>query len=275
LLEQVVHLLQDLGFRPRFKKGEPQIRMHGAKTIEKLAWFFDGEKRQKLLSSMEARVRRPACWSDDERVTPNLMSTAVRSTRPIDLSGFVYSLEVEGAETFTTNTGIVVHNCIPIDPFYLAWKAREHGVTTKFIELAGEINHRTPEYVIEKLTAALNDRAKPAKGSKILVMGLAYKKDIDDPRESPAFEIIEMLLALGADVSYHDPHIPVAPRMRSWPDLPQMQSIDLNGDLARFDAAVIVTDHSAIDYATLAEELDLIIDTRGIYRQPLPNVVKA
>jgi len=179
-----------------------------------------------------------------------------------------------GFMRFNPGPGLGGH-CIPIDPFYLSWKAREHGVSTKFIELAGEINHRTPEYVIEKLTGALNDRAKPVKGSKILVLGLAYKKDIDDPRESPAFEIIDMLLGLGADVSYHDPHIPVAPSMRSWPDLPPMESIDLNGDLARFDATVIVTDHTAIDYQALAEQLDLIVDTRGIFRTPAPNIVKA
>ncbi len=179
-----------------------------------------------------------------------------------------------GFMRFNPGPGLGGH-CIPIDPFYLAWKAREHGVTTKFIEVAGEVNIQTPEYVIEKLVHALNDRRKPVRDSKILVLGLAYKKDIDDPRESPSFEIIEALLQLGADVSYHDPLIPTAPSMRSWPDLPPMHSIDLDTDLGRFDAAVLVTDHSDVDYDALADELDLIVDTRGIYRAPRPNVVKA
>ena len=107
-------------------------------------------------------------------------------------------------------------------------------------------------------------------------MGIAYKKDIDDPRESPAFEIIEGLLRLGAEVTYHDPHVPKAPRMRSWPDLPPMSSQALTEEMLRSkDAVVIVTDHSAVDYETVARHAPLIVDTRGIYRAPLPNVVKA
>ncbi len=275
LLEQAVLLLQDLGFRPGFKQGSSQIRLHGAATIESLAWYFDGEKQRKLEASMKTRKRRPTSRSDRERIGPDLTSARVKTVSSIDLSGFVYSLEVERAEAFSTNSGIVVHNCIPIDPFYLSWKAREHGVPTKFIELAGEINHRAPEYVLEKLAGALNDRSKPVKGSKVLVLGLAYKKDIDDPRESPSFEIIDGLLRLGADVSYHDPHIPVAPKMRSWPDLPPLTSTGLDNGLEKYDAVVIVTDHSTIDYEHLLEHSRLIIDTRGVYRESHPNVVKA
>lgn len=167
-------------------------------------------------------------------------------------------------------------HCIPLDPFYLAWKAREFGRSTRFIELAGELNVEMPHYVIEKLQLALNDREKPVKGSKILILGLAYKKDIDDPRESPAFELMDRLMALGADLSYHDPHIPTAPRMRSWPSFPVMHSQELNREvLAQVDAVVIVTDHSSIDYEMLAENARLIIDTRGVYREARENVVKA
>ncbi len=115
-----------------------------------------------------------------------------------------------GFMRFNPGPGLGGH-CIPLDPFYLAWKARESGQPTRFIELAGEINTQMPAYVIEKLTNALNEQGKSVKGSKILVLGLAYKPDIDDPRESPSFEIIELLLEKGAEVSYHDPHIPVAP----------------------------------------------------------------
>jgi len=171
-----------------------------------------------------------------------------------------------GFMRFNPGPGLGGH-CIPLDPFYLAWRAREAGVPTKFIELAGEINTAMPGYVIDKLQAALNEHGEAMKGAKILVLGLAYKPDIDDPRESPAFEIIDRLLALGAEVSYHDPHIPVAPSMRSWPDLPPMESVDLNSDtLAAADAAVLITDHKNVDYNLVLNHAPLIIDTRGVYR---------
>ncbi len=167
-------------------------------------------------------------------------------------------------------------HCISLDPFYLAWKAREYGQPTRFIELAGEVNVTMPAYVVEKLQLALNDREKAVKNAKVLVLGLAYKKDIDDPRESPAFELIDRLLALGAHVSYHDPHIPAAPRMRSWPDLPPMRSVELSADtLAAVDVVLIATDHGAVDYEFVAAHAPLIVDTRGIYRTNRPNVVKA
>ncbi len=171
-----------------------------------------------------------------------------------------------GFMRFNPGPGLGGH-CIPLDPFYLAWRAREAGVPTRFIELAGEINTAMPAYVIDRLKTALNDREKAAKGSKILVLGLAYKPNIDDPRESPAFEIIDLLLELGADVSYHDPHIPEAPSMRSWPDLPPMKSVDLSAEtLQETDAALIITDHKAVDYDLVLEHAPLIIDTRGVYR---------
>ncbi len=167
-------------------------------------------------------------------------------------------------------------HCIPLDPFYLTWKAREYGLSTRFIELAGEVNVRMPHYVVEKLQLALNDQGRAMKGSRVLVLGLAYKKDIDDPRESPAFEVIDILRHLGASICYHDPHVPRAPQMRSWPDLPAMVSEPLTPALLEAqDAVVIVTDHSAVDYELVARHASLIIDTRGVYRSPRANVVKA
>lgn len=167
-------------------------------------------------------------------------------------------------------------HCIPLDPFYLVWKAREYGITPKFIELAGEVNVQMPHYVLEKLQLALNDRGKSLKGSRVLLLGLAYKKDIDDARESPAFEILETLLGRGAEVCYHDPHVAKAPRTRARPDLPAMESRELTRELLeRQDAVLLVTDHSAVDYALIARHAPLVVDTRGVYRQPLPNVVKA
>lgn len=167
-------------------------------------------------------------------------------------------------------------HCIPVDPFYLSWKAREFGLAPRFIELAGQVNIEMPRWVVDKLQQALNRRGKPLHGSRVLVLGLAYKKDIDDPRESPSFEIIHRLLELGAVVSYHDPHVPRAPVMRSWPDLPAMASVDLDeATLGGVDAVLLITDHSSVDYPRVLEHAPLVVDTRGIYRQVHDNLVKA
>jgi UDP-N-acetyl-D-glucosamine dehydrogenase len=180
-----------------------------------------------------------------------------------------------GFMRFNPGPGLGGH-CIPLDPFYLTWKAREFKTSTRFIELAGEVNIGMPRYVIDKLIQALNDRHKPLKGSQVLLLGLAYKKDIDDPRESPSFELLELLLEHGAQVSYHDPHIPVAPSMRSWPELPRLESVALSPDVVRAaDAVLIATDHSSVDYDALARTAQLIVDTRGVYRDRRANVVKA
>ncbi len=180
-----------------------------------------------------------------------------------------------GFMRFNPGPGLGGH-CIPLDPFYLTWKAREYGITPKFIELAGEINVSMPHYVIEKLQDALNERGHPLKNSKVLVLGIAYKKDIDDPRESPSFELIELLLERGAEVSYHDPHIARMPSMRSWPDLPTLESQPLDAQLLAGQRAVLIaTDHTDVDYELVAKHAPLVIDTRGVYREPRDNVVKA
>jgi UDP-N-acetyl-D-glucosamine dehydrogenase len=174
----------------------------------------------------------------------------------------VYSMEVEGTGTFVTSYGIAVHNCIPIDPFYLTWKAREYGLSTRFIELAGEVNTGMPGYVVRRLAAALNEAGKPLRGTRVLVLGAAYKKNIADVRESPALEIIEKLQEAGARVDYHDPHIPLLPKGRRHQI--ELGSVALDG-LAQYDAAVVVTDHSGVDYEAVAAAVPLIIDTRNVY----------
>jgi len=167
-------------------------------------------------------------------------------------------------------------HCIPLDPFYLSWKARECGVDTKFIELAGEVNRRMPEYVVQRLQQALNERGKAIKGSKLLILGLAYKKDIGDIRESPAYQIIPRLVNLGAGITYHDPFVPVITRSRNWPDPLALTSQPLTKEtIASQDAVLIITDHTAVDYDLIARHAKLIIDSRGVYRKPLANVVKA
>jgi UDP-N-acetyl-D-glucosamine dehydrogenase len=167
-------------------------------------------------------------------------------------------------------------HCIPLDPFYLTWKAKEYGINSNFIEHAGEINRKMPDYVIEKLMLGLNERRKSIKDSKILVIGVAYKRDIDDPRESPAFESLTLLLKLGAKVDYYDPYIPILPKMREWRDIPQMKSITLSErKLKTFDATIIVTDHRCIDYENLKKNSSLIVDTRGVFKKGAGNIIKA
>jgi len=166
-----------------------------------------------------------------------------------------------GFQPFYPGPGLGGH-CIPIDPFYLSYKAREHGMSTRFIELAGEINCAMPEHVVGKVAEALNRKGRPVNGSKILVLGLAYKKDIEDVRESPSLEIISLLLERGADVSYNDPHVPRTHRMRNY-DL-EMESVPLGqAVLGRADAVLICTDHSAYDYEFIVENSSLVIDTRN------------
>ncbi|GAB4136452.1 MAG: nucleotide sugar dehydrogenase [Planctomycetaceae bacterium] len=167
-----------------------------------------------------------------------------------------------GFQAFYPGPGLGGH-CIPIDPFYLTWLARKQGLATRFIELAGEVNSRMPEYVISRLTEFLNEHGKPIKGSKICLLGMAYKKDVDDPRESPSFELMELLLARGADLTYNDPHIPALPKMRHW-DLPAMTSTELTPEfLASQDCVLIATDHSAYDYADIVKHARFVLDTRN------------
>lgn len=169
-----------------------------------------------------------------------------------------------GFQAFTPGPGLGGH-CIPIDPFYLTWIARRFGQNTKFIELAGEINTNMPHYVVHRITEALNERGKPIKGSKILVLGAAYKKDVDDPRESPSFELIERLMHLGADVNYNDPHIPEVPSMRR--NAPRMKSLPLTAEnLAAQDCSLICTDHTAYDWNFIVEHSGLVVDTRNATR---------
>lgn len=165
-------------------------------------------------------------------------------------------------------------HCIPIDPFYLTWKAREYGLHTRFIELSGEVNRAMPEYVLGKLMDGLNESGKALKGSRVLVLGIAYKKNVDDMRESPSVEIMELIEAKGGVVAYSDPHVPVFPKMRE-------HHFELNSEpltaenLASFDAVVLATDHDKFDYALIEAQAKLIVDSRGKYRAPASHIIKA
>ena len=166
-------------------------------------------------------------------------------------------------------------HCIPIDPFYLTWKAREYGVNTRFIELAGEVNSHMPDYVIGKTVLALNGNGRSIKGSKVLILGISYKKNVDDMRESPSVEVMDRLHKLGADIAYSDPHVAV------FPHIPGHHCFNLSNTpitaetLASFDCVVLTTDHDKFDYPLIAEHAKLIVDTRGRFRDGSPKVVKA
>lgn len=176
-----------------------------------------------------------------------------------------------GFTAYQPGPGLGGH-CIPIDPFYLTWKAREYGVHTRFIELAGEVNSAMPDYVMMKLAGALNDRCKSIKGSKVLVLGIAYKKNVDDMRESPSVILMEKLRDAGAEVSYSDPHVPVFPETREHHF--NLSSVDLNvANIGQFDCLLLATDHDRFDY-DLITKASLVVDSRG--RLPAAtNVVKA
>jgi len=167
-----------------------------------------------------------------------------------------------GFQAFYPGPGLGGH-CIPIDPFYLSWVARKYGMPTRFIELAGEINTSMPQYVVKRVIEALNEQGKPLKGAKICLLGAAYKKDVDDARESPSFELMDLLRAGQAVVSYNDPHVPHLPRQRHH-NVPEMRSSALDETfLAAQDCVLIATDHSAYDYDFIVRNSRLVIDTRN------------
>ena len=167
-----------------------------------------------------------------------------------------------GFQAFYPGPGLGGH-CIPIDPFYLSWVARKHGLPTRFIELAGEINTSMPQYVVRRVIDALNDVGKPLRGSKVCLLGVAYKRDVDDPRESPSFELMDLLRAGGAELTYNDPHIPTLPPMRHH-HVPDMASTELTAEfLSEQDCLLIATDHSAYDYDFIVRHAPLVVDTRN------------
>jgi UDP-N-acetyl-D-glucosamine dehydrogenase len=175
-----------------------------------------------------------------------------------------------GFMPFYPGPGLGGH-CIPVDPFYLSWKAREYDFSTRFIELAGEVNTAMPYHVVDSIAEALNSRKKSLKGSKVLVMGVAYKKDVDDLRESPTLKIMEILHKRGAEFDYNDPYFPQLHKMRHY-DYSHMKSVPLNPEtLARYDAVVIATDHSSYDYGAIVEAAKLVVDTRNATRRVKRN----
>jgi UDP-N-acetyl-D-glucosamine dehydrogenase len=155
-------------------------------------------------------------------------------------------------------------HCIPIDPFYLTWKAREFGQHTRFIELAGEINTAMPEYVVHRVAEALNDRSRAIKGSRILVLGLAYKPNVDDDRESPSYTLMEMLKQRGADVGYHDPYVPVIKMTREHPQWAGTKSVRWDrATISGYDLVLLATNHASVNYQELADWSLCVVDSRN------------
>jgi UDP-N-acetyl-D-mannosaminuronate dehydrogenase len=253
--------------------GKPHLRIAGDASLRRLARLLEGDKGRKLDALDSSRVRRQGPrrtlrW-EGGFATPVVSVTPKKGMEP------VYSVEVPDSHTFAATGGVFVHNCIPLDPFYLSWKAAEHGAWARFIELAGEINTSMPHYVVDKTVKALNEQGKSIKGAKVLILGLSYKADIDDDRESPSYELIDLLDHLGAEWAYCDPFIPTARLGRK--NKRQMCSVPCTKEeLARHDALLVATAHTAFKDAALFEGARLVVDTRNVVvPSPAFTLVKA
>jgi|GEM_PF-17851 len=265
LFQQVVYLLQSIGFTPTFKRTKPHMQLKGRKQLLRMRDWF-GPKGLKLETYFAESRRAPASKTFKQAghlTTVPIKSIEIKnSDQPVE----VYSIEVDGTHTFATSYGVYVHNCIPLDPHYLSWKARQHGFDSRFIGLAEEVNSRMPQHVVQLIADGLNDAEKSLKGSRVLLLGVAYKKDINDVRESPALSIIDLLRAKGSRVSYHDPFVTEV-RFDDAHTIGHgdpLQSITLTDEeLRASDCIVIVTDHSEIDYRRVTELAPLIVDTRN------------
>jgi nucleotide sugar dehydrogenase len=277
LMQQVVFLLQDLGFTPTFKRNKPHLQMKGHAQLSRLKDWL-GEKGAKLQNYFENN--RKIVSSKTFKKLGNLITVPVKSIEialtknPID----VFSVEVEGNHTFATSYGIFVHNCIPLDPHYLSWKARQHGFDSQFITLAEQINSGMPRYVAGLVRDALNNNEKAVKGSKILILGVAYKKDIDDMRESPALSVIDLLRSRGAEVVYHDPFVPEVTFDHAYTigDGEPLYNQELTDDLiSSSDCVVICTEHSDVDYKKVCELSKVIVDTRNALKEEVRDGSKA
>ena len=268
-----------LAFSP--EREDPGRKDHNTQTIPKLVGGIDAESGRvatalyskaiaKVIPVSSAEVAESAKLLENIYRAVNIALVnemkVVLTAMGIDVWEVINAASTKpfGYQAFYPGPGLGGH-CIPIDPYYLAWKAREVGKTTRFIELAGEVNHSMPDYVVQRTVLALNDRGKAVHGSRVLVLGLAYKPDVDDVRESPSFELIEKLEELGAKVDYNDPHVPKTHKMRHY-DL-QMHSVALTPQsLQSYDCVMIATHHAAYDWQMIAENAKLIIDTRGAMR---------
>ena len=275
------------------EREDPNNPTFNTRTIPKVVGA-NTEEARKLVSTLydQVIVKTVPVSSSQAAEATKLLENIFRSVNIalvnemkliLDKMGIDIWEVIEAAKTkpfgfmpFYPGPGLGGH-CIPIDPFYLTWKAREYNMNTRFIELAGEINSSMPFWVVGKVMDALNERGKSLKGSKILILGMAYKKDIDDPRESPSFKLMEILIDKGAEVNYNDPFIPELPRMRKYNMTGE--SVDLTKEnLAKYDCVLISTDHSVYDFDFIVKHAQLVVDTRNSTvnaKDPDNKIVKA
>lgn len=260
LFEQVIFLLHSLGIIPTFKSKRNLLTIFGAENITKLKGLLGGAKDRKITEYFNNKIKTSR--SRIFKVYDGFITTPVKEINLKKLDK-VYSIEVEDTNTFVSSYGIISHNCLPCDPIYLSWKARTHGFEARLIELAAEINSSMPNYIVEKVTLALNEKKKALKGSKVLVVGVTYKKDINDLRESPALAIINSLITKEAKVYYHDPLV-----QRFEIDGLKLESVELTkANIVASDCVVIVADHTSLDYKFIADNAALIIDTRNALKE--------
>jgi UDP-N-acetyl-D-glucosamine dehydrogenase len=267
-----------LAFSPeREDPGNPQSEV---KTIPKIVGGYTPACLEKALALYRLAVERTVPVSscrvaEAAKLTENIFRCVnialvnelkvVYSAMGIDIWEVIEAAKTKpfGFMPFYPGPGLGGH-CIPIDPFYLTWKARAYEQHTRFIELAGEINTAMPDYVVGRIAEALNGQQRPIHGSRILILGLAYKADVDDDRESPSYKLLDKLKARGAELAYHDPYVPVVPKTREHPHWAGTRSVELTpATLATYDCVVVVTAHRRVDYELVRRHSRLIVDTRN------------
>ena len=262
------------------EREDPGRASHNTKTIPKLVGGLDDASTHLAVTLYSTAVEEVvAVKSAEIAEAAKILENVFRAVNIAMVNELKVLFEQMGIDTwevieaaatkpfgfmpFSPGPGLGGH-CIPIDPFYLTWKAREFGLPTRFIELAGEINHRMPQYVVERSVQALNQQSKPVLGSRILIVGMAYKPNVDDTRETPSVEIVQQLAALGGVVEYHDPHVAIVSNLRKHPGI-LMHSVPLTEEyLTETDLVVIATDHDAVDWSLIGRAASLVVDTRNV-----------
>ncbi|HYM80782.1 MAG TPA: UDP binding domain-containing protein [Candidatus Limnocylindria bacterium] len=264
LLQQVTLLMHSLGLVPSVKGGKPELRLFSDAAVRQIAPLLLGRKGEKLATYLANRAKSMPV----RRVRRHDHYASVEA-RAVERrgGGWVYSIEVPGTQTYVTSYGLVSHNCIPIDPFYLSWKARASGFEARFIELAGHVNGHMPEHVVDLVAQNLNRRGKAVRGSRVLVLGVSYKADIDDTRESPSLDIMQTLHDRGALIDYSDPYVPSMNFLGR-----RLKSVTLSpARIRRYDCVVIATAHKEFRYAEILRSAKGVVDTRNALRGKRSN----
>ncbi|HKQ59290.1 MAG TPA: nucleotide sugar dehydrogenase [Candidatus Eisenbacteria bacterium] len=267
LLQQATLLMHSLELVPSVKRGKPELRLFGEAHLRAVAPLFRAHKRAKLEGYLNHRAKPMP--SRRVRQVDGVLTVEPGETRSLPRGGWVYSIEVPGTQTYVTSYGMVSHNCIPIDPFYLSWKARSTGFEARFIELAGYVNGQMPGYSVDLVAQSLNKRGIAVKGARVLVLGVAYKGGIDDVRESPSLDIMTTLEERGAHVEYSDPFVPKLEfEGRKYTSVPVTPA-----RLRRFDCVVIATAHIDFPYGDVVRYAKGIVDTRNALKGRRSNKI--